>query len=61
MEETRIDMRLQTPEQIAEAVKAAQLCFKLGQTMPFRPNQKPIPNWSQYLSSKVCQARTLSL
>lgn len=54
-------MRLQTPEQIAEAVKAAQLCFKLGQTMPSRPNQKPIPNWSQYLSSKVCQARTLSL
>lgn len=35
MEETRIDLRLQTPEQVAEGQKAAQLCFKLGQTMPY--------------------------
>ena len=42
MEETRIDMRLQTPEQIAEAVKAAQLCFKLGQTMPYTPEYDAI-------------------
>lgn len=42
MEETRIDMRLQTPDQIAEAVKAAQLCFKLGQTMPYTPEYDAI-------------------
>lgn len=37
MEETRIDMRLQTPDEIAEGKKAAQLCFRLGQTMPYTP------------------------
>lgn len=37
MEETRIDMRLQTPDEIAEGKKAAQLCFMLGQTMPYTP------------------------
>ena len=35
MEELRIDMRTQTPEQIAQGVKDAQLCFKLNHTMPF--------------------------
>ena len=42
MEETRIDMRLQTPEQVAEGRKAAQLCFKLGQTMPYTPEYDAI-------------------
>lgn len=42
MEEIRIDMRQQTPEQIAEAVKAAQLCQKLGQTMPYTPEYDAI-------------------
>ena len=40
--ETRIDMREQTPEQIAEGQKAAQLCFKLGQTMPYIPEYNAI-------------------
>ena len=40
--ETRIDMREQTPEQIAEGQKAAQLCFKLGQTMPYTPEYNAI-------------------
>lgn len=35
-------MRLQTPEQIAEGQKAAQLCFRLGQTMPYTPQYNAI-------------------
>ena len=35
MEEIRIDMRQQTPEEIEQAVKDAQLCFKLNHTMPY--------------------------
>ena len=35
MEEIRIDMRKQTPEQVAQGVKDAQLCFKLNHTMPY--------------------------
>jgi len=42
MEETRIDMRLQTPDEIAEGKKAAQLCFRLGQTMPYTPEYDAI-------------------
>ena len=35
MEETRIDMRKQTQEEMAEGVRNAQLCFKLNHTMPY--------------------------
>ncbi len=35
MEEIRIDMRKQTPEEQAQGVKEVQLCFKLNHTMPF--------------------------
>jgi len=35
MEEFRIDMRKQTPEEQAQGVKEVQLCFKLNHTMPF--------------------------
>ena len=35
MEEIRIDMRKQTPEEIAQGIKEAQLCFKLNHTMPY--------------------------
>ena len=35
MEEIRIDLRQQTPEQRAEGAKEAQLCFKLNHTMPY--------------------------
>lgn len=35
MEEIRIDLRKQTPEQIQQGVKDAQLCFKLNHTMPY--------------------------
>ena len=35
MEEIRIDMRKQTPEQRAQSVKDVQLCFRLNHTMPF--------------------------
>ena len=34
MEEIRIDMRRQTPEEQAQGVKEVQLCFKLNHTMP---------------------------
>jgi len=35
MEEIRIDMRKQTPEERAQGVRDAQLCFKLNHTMPY--------------------------
>ena len=35
MEELRIDMRKQTPEEREQSVKDAQLCFKLNHTMPY--------------------------
>ncbi|MBR1379391.1 MAG: galactoside O-acetyltransferase [Bacteroidaceae bacterium] len=35
MEEVRIDMRKQTPEEVAQGMKEAQLCFKLNHTMPY--------------------------
>ena len=35
MEEIRIDLRKQTPEEVAQGVKEVQLCFKLNNTMPF--------------------------
>ena len=35
MEELRIDMRKQTPEEREQGVKDAQLCFKLNHTMPY--------------------------
>ncbi|MBP3830560.1 MAG: galactoside O-acetyltransferase [Bacteroidaceae bacterium] len=35
MEEVRIDMRKQTPEEVAQGMKEAQLCFRLNNTMPF--------------------------
>jgi hypothetical protein len=35
MEEIRIDMRKQTPEEQAQGVREVQLCFKLNNTMPF--------------------------
>ena len=35
MEEIRIDMRKQTPEEREQSVKNAQLCFKLNHTMPY--------------------------
>ena len=35
MEEIKIDMRQQTPQEIEMSVRDAQLCFKLNHTMPF--------------------------
>ena len=35
MEEVRIDMRKQTPEEVSQGMKEAQLCFKLNHTMPY--------------------------
>ena len=35
MEEIRIDMRKQTPEEQAQGVTEVQLCFRLNNTMPF--------------------------
>lgn len=35
MEEITIDMRKQTPEEVAQGIKEAQLCFKLNHTMPY--------------------------
>ena len=35
MEEIRIDMRTQTPQEIEMSVRDAQLCFKLNHTMPY--------------------------
>lgn len=35
MEEIRIDLRKQTPEEIQQGIKEAQLCFKFNHTMPF--------------------------
>ena len=35
-------MREQTPEQLAEGQKAAQLCFQLNQTMPYTPEYNAI-------------------
>lgn len=35
MEEMRIDMRTQTPEQTEQGVRDARLCFKLNHTMPY--------------------------
>lgn len=35
MEEVRIDLRNQNPEEIQEAVRATQLNFKLNHTMPY--------------------------
>ena len=35
MEEIRIDMRKRTPEERAQGVRDAQLCFKLNHTMPY--------------------------
>ena len=37
MEEIRIDMRKQTPEERAQGVRDAQLCFKLNHTMVHLP------------------------
>ena len=34
MEEIRIDMRKQTPEEQAQGVTEVQLCFRLNNTMP---------------------------
>ena len=35
MEETRIDMRTLTPDEVAQGVEEVQLCFKLNHTMPY--------------------------
>lgn len=35
MEEIRIDLNQASPEERAEGAKTAQLCFQLGQTMPY--------------------------
>jgi len=37
MEEVRIDLRQQTPQEIAQAKECAQLAFKLNHTMPMTP------------------------
>ncbi|MBQ9254165.1 MAG: galactoside O-acetyltransferase [Bacteroidales bacterium] len=35
MDEIRIDLRTQTPEEVSMGVKDAQLCFKINHTMPY--------------------------
>jgi len=37
MDEVRIDLRQQSPDEIAQAVQCAQLAFKLNHTMPMTP------------------------
>lgn len=44
MEEIRIDMRKQTPEERAQGVKDAQLCFKLNHTMPYTDEYNDLVN-----------------
>ncbi|MBQ9311643.1 MAG: galactoside O-acetyltransferase [Bacteroidales bacterium] len=44
MEEIRIDMRTQTPEEIAMGVKDAQLCFKINHTMPYTEEYNSLIN-----------------
>ena len=48
MEEIRIDMRKQTPEEREQGVKDAQLCFNLNHTMPYTMS---ITIWSHSCSA----------
>ena len=42
MEEVRIDVRTQSPERIAEAVRSSDLCFKINHTNPTTPECKQL-------------------
>ena len=42
MEEVRIDVRTQSPERIAEAVRSSDLCFRINHTNPTTPECKEL-------------------
>ena len=44
MEEIRIDLRKQTPEQREQGIRDAQLCFKLNHTLPLTPEYNELVN-----------------
>lgn len=44
MEEIRIDLRKQTPEQREQGTREAQLCFKLNHTLPLTPEYTELVN-----------------
>ena len=44
MEETRIDVRTQSPERIEEARRSADLCFRINQTNPTTPECQELIN-----------------